>query len=169
MQSWLVNALVFSVILYASKSWSVHKADRSKINALEIWCWWQMLRVSWTEKRTNVSILREVGVQKRLSAVVLSRILKYFDLISRMEAMESLFIQEKEVERTRGRGWSPIRWTDSIQKAMSRSSLTHARLYQERIDVPSHWPSVTEGEWMVTSRCSLVRRYHTNKKILNLY
>ena len=77
---WLVNALVFPVFLYASQTWSVGKAEGEmrKVNALEIWCWQRVLCASWTEKRTNISILREVGVQKWLSAVVVSYMLKYF-------------------------------------------------------------------------------------------
>ncbi|CAH2233643.1 jg14387 [Pararge aegeria aegeria] len=84
-----------------------------------MWCWRRMLGVSWTEFRTNISILQEIGIKKRLSALVQSCILKFFGHVSRRESdsIERLVVQGK-VEGTRGRGRSPMRWTDQIKSAV---------------------------------------------------
>ncbi|CAH2234371.1 jg23673 [Pararge aegeria aegeria] len=79
-----------------------------------MWCWRQMLGVSWTEFCTNISILQEIGIKKRLSALVQSRILKFFGHVSRRESdsIERFVVQGKVA---RGLGRSPIRWTDQIK------------------------------------------------------
>lgn len=127
----LVNSLVFSVFLYASETWTVRDEDRRRIDALEMWCWRRLLRVSWMEKRTNASILREVGVEKRLSAVVLSRIMRYFGHVTRANNIETIFVQGK-VNGARGRGRSPMRWTDTIRKATGHSFQACVRSAQNR-------------------------------------
>ncbi|KAI8442208.1 hypothetical protein MSG28_005792 [Choristoneura fumiferana] len=115
----LVRALVFPIFLYAAETWTLREVERRKIDALEMWCWRRMLGVSWTEFRTNESILQELGIKQRLSSMVQSRILTFFGHICRKEdaAMERLVIQGK-VEGTRPRGRSPMRWTDQVKAAI---------------------------------------------------
>ncbi|CAH2226459.1 jg4165 [Pararge aegeria aegeria] len=115
----LVQTLVFPIFLYAAETWTLRLVEKKKIDALEIWCWRRMLGVSWTEFRTNISILQEIGIKKRLSALVQSRILKFFGHVSRRESdsIGRLVVQGK-VEGTRGRGRSPMRWTDQIKSAV---------------------------------------------------
>ncbi|CAH2268569.1 jg20064 [Pararge aegeria aegeria] len=81
--------------------------------------WWRRIEVTWTEFRTNISILQEIDIEKRLSALVQSRILKFFGHVSRLESdsIERLVVQGK-VEGTRGRGRSLMRWTDQIKSAV---------------------------------------------------
>lgn len=115
----LIRALVFPIFLYAAETWTLREAEKSKIDALEMWCWRKMLGVSWTEFRTNISILQELGIKQRLSAIVQARILQFFGHVSRRgnDSIERLVVQGK-VEGTRARGRSPMRWTDQIKSAV---------------------------------------------------
>lgn len=114
----LVRTLIFPIFLYAAETWTLRDTEKKKIDALEMWCWRRMLRVSWTEFRTNASILQELGIKQRLSALVQSRILKLFGHISRRnnDSLDRLVVQGR-VEGSRPRGRSPMRWTDQV-KAM---------------------------------------------------
>ncbi|KAI8436861.1 hypothetical protein MSG28_010313 [Choristoneura fumiferana] len=116
----LVRALVFPIFLYAAETWTLREVEKKKkIDALEMWCWRRMLGVSWTEFRTNESILRKLGIKQRLSPLVQSRILTFFGHVCRRGevSIERLVIQGK-VEGTRPRGRSPMRWTDQIKAAV---------------------------------------------------
>ena len=106
----LVRALIFPIFLYSAETWTIRVNEKNKIDALEMWCWRRMLGVSWTEHRTNVSIIQELGITQRLSSIVQARILSFFGHVSRRESMsiERLVVQGK-VEGTRARGRSPMR------------------------------------------------------------
>lgn len=127
----LVNTLVFSVFLYGSETWSLRQADRKRIDALEMWCWRRLLRIPWTARRTNVSVLKEVGVRKRLSTIVLGRMLSYFGHVMRAQKMETLFVQGK-VDGKRGRDRSPTRWTDAVRKSTGRTFQDCVRIAHDR-------------------------------------
>ncbi|XP_063628267.1 uncharacterized protein LOC134799784 [Cydia splendana] len=109
----IIRTLVFSIFLYGSESWTIRSAERKKIEAFEMWCWRRMLRISWTAKRTNVSILQQLGIQTRLSTTCFKRILSYFGHIARREPdnLEKLVVVGK-VDGKRRRGRSPARWSD---------------------------------------------------------
>lgn len=115
----LVRALVFPIFLYAAETWTLRESEKKKIDALEMWCWRRMLGVSWTDFRTNASILQELGITQRLSSIVQARILTFFGHVSRRDgtSIERLVVQGK-VEGTRARGRSPLRWTDQIRTAV---------------------------------------------------
>lgn len=115
----LVRTLVFPIFLYAAETWTVRELEKGKIDALEMWCWRKMLGISWTDFRTNVSIIQELGITQRLSAVVQSRILTYFGHVSRRnnDSIERLVVQGK-VEGVRSRGRSPMRWTDQVKSVV---------------------------------------------------
>ncbi|XP_063547168.1 uncharacterized protein LOC134754758 [Cydia strobilella] len=119
----LVRSLVFPVLLYGAETWTVRESERKRIDDLEMWCWRRMLRISWTQRRTNISILQEFKVTQRLSAIVHSRILRYFGHITRKEddAMERLVVQGR-VDGTRPRLRPSMRWTDQV-KALTGSPL----------------------------------------------
>ncbi|KAJ0174897.1 hypothetical protein K1T71_010005 [Dendrolimus kikuchii] len=116
----LVRALVFPIFLYGAETWTIRESERKKIDALEMWCWRRMLRLAWTQFRTNVSILEELDIKQRLSSIVQGRILTFFGHITRREdtSVERLVVQGK-VEGTRARGRSPMRWTDQIKSALN--------------------------------------------------
>lgn len=115
----LVRALIFSIFLYASETWTLRESERKKIDVLEMWCWRRMLRVSWNQFRTNKSILEELGIKQRLSSIVQARILTFFGHVIRRDnvSIERLVVQGK-VEGTRPRGRSPMRWTDQVRTAV---------------------------------------------------
>ena len=127
----IVNALVFPVFSYASETWVILYGDRKRIDAFEMWVWRRMLRIPWTARRTNVSILNEVKPTQRLLSATYARILRFFGHISRHDTMERLVIQGKP-EGKRRRGRSPTRWTDTISKLTEKSFVTAAREANDR-------------------------------------
>ena len=74
----LVKAMVFSVVMYGCESWTIKKAERQRIGALELWCWRRLLRVPWTARRSNQSILKEVSPEYSLEGLMLKLKLQYF-------------------------------------------------------------------------------------------
>ena len=120
----LVNALVFPVFSYACETWVIRASDRKRIDAFEMWVWRRLLRIPWTARRTNASVLNEIKPTQRLSSVTYSRILKLFGHISRHDTMERLVVQGKP-EGKRERGRSPTRWTELISK-LTESTLEKA-------------------------------------------
>lgn len=112
----IIKTLIFPVLLYGAETWSIKAVDRRKIDAFELWCWRRVLRIPWTAKRTNLSIIQEVKEPQRLSKLVQGRILRYFGHLQRRDVdnLERLIVQG-QVEGTRSRGRSPIRWTDQIR------------------------------------------------------
>ena len=122
----LVKSLVFSIFLYGAETWTVLKKDRDRINAFEMWCWRRLLRIPWTARRTNASILGELGVRYRLDAVVSDRILRYFGHTMRRERGLERTIVEGRVLGVRPRGRSPSRWVDQI-KALTGIPLRESR------------------------------------------
>lgn len=117
----LVKTLVFPIFSYASETWVILAADRRRIDAFEMWCWRRMLRIPWTAKRTNVSILNEIKPEQRLSSMICGRILRFFGHITRSNNVEKLVVQGRTTGKRR-RGRSPTRWTDLIAR------LTNLRL-----------------------------------------
>lgn len=127
----LVNALIFPVFSYASETWVIRASDRKRIDAFEMWVWRRMLRVPWTARRTNASILEEIKPVQRLSSMTYGRILKFFGHISRHDNLEKLVVQGRP-EGKRKRGRSPTRWTDVISKLTKASIVTAARQANDR-------------------------------------
>ena len=85
----LVKAMVFPVVMYGCESWTVKKAERRRIDAFELWCWRRLLRVSWTARRSNQSILKEVSPGCSLEGMMLKMKLQYFGhLIRRLDSLE---------------------------------------------------------------------------------
>lgn len=113
----LVKCLVFSIFLYASESWVVKKADRRRIDAFEMWIWRRMLRIPWTARRTNASILQEISPPQRLSSIVYQRILTFFGHIQRKQDMERLVVQGK-ADGKRRRGRSTTIWVDITKQIL---------------------------------------------------
>ena len=100
----IVKAMVFPVVMYRCESWTVKKAECRRIDAFELWCWRRLLRVPWTARRSNQSILKEIGPGCSLQGLMLKLKLQYFDrLMQRAESFEkTLMLQKIEVRRRRG-------------------------------------------------------------------
>ena len=96
----LIKAMVFLVIMYGCESWTVKKAERQRIDAFELWCWRRLLRVPWTARRSNLSILKEISLEYLLEGLMLKLKLQYFDhLMQRTDLM----LGKTEGRRRRGR------------------------------------------------------------------
>ena len=129
----LVKTLIFPVFMYGAETWSIRERERQRIDAFEMWCWRRMLCIPWTARRTNVSILQELNVQRRLSATVRANILKFFGHITRSgeDSIERLVVQG-HVEGRRPRGRSPTRWTDQIKSITGKSFQECTRAAMDR-------------------------------------
>ena len=109
----LVRALVFPIALYGCESWTTRKTEKKKIASFENWCWRRMLRVSWTDRRTNASIDEEIGSGTTLLNQALKQKLSYFGHVVRADGLEkSLMLGMGEGKRNRGR--PRARWMDEI-------------------------------------------------------
>ena len=114
----LVKAMVFPVVMYGCESWTVKKAERRKIDASELWCWRRLLRVPWTARRSNQSILKELSPACSLEGLTLKLKLQYFDhLMRRPDSFEKNLMLGK-IEGRRRRGWQRMRWLDGITESM---------------------------------------------------
>ena len=114
----LVKAMVFPVVTYGCESWTVKKAEHRRIDAFEMWCWRRLMKVPWTARRSNKSILREVCPGCTLEGLMLKLKLQYFGhLMRRVDSLEkTLMLGRIEVRRRRGR--QRMRWLDGITDSM---------------------------------------------------
>ena len=110
----LVKAMVFPVVMYGCESWTVKKAELWKIDAFERWCWTRLLRVPWTARRSNQSILKDISSGCSLEGLMLKLKLQYFGhLMQRVDSLEKTLMLEK-FEGRRKRGRQRMRWLDGI-------------------------------------------------------
>ena len=110
----LVKAIVFPVVMYGCESWTVKKAERRSTDAFELWCWRRLLRVPWTARRSNQSILKEISPGCSLEGRMLKLKLQYFDhLMRRVDSLEKTLMLGGIGDRRR-RGRQRMRWLDGI-------------------------------------------------------
>ena len=110
----LVKAMVFPVVMYGCESWTVKKAECWRIDAFELWCWRRLLRVPWTARRSNKSILKEISPGCSLEGLMLKLKLQYFGhLMWRVDSLEKTLMLGRIGGRRRG-GWQRMRWLDGI-------------------------------------------------------
>ena len=110
----LVKAVVFPVVMYGCESWTTKKAEHRRIDACELWCWRRLLRVPWTARRSNQSILKEISPDYSLEGLMLKLKLQYFGhLMRRADSLEKTLMLGK-IEGRRRRGWQRMRWLDCI-------------------------------------------------------
>ena len=117
----LVKAMVFSVVMYRCENWTVKKAEYWKIDAFELWCWRRLLRVLWTERRSNQSILKDISPGCSLEGLMLKQKLQYLGhLMGRVDSLEKTLMLGGIGGRRR-RGWQRMRWLDGITNSMGMS------------------------------------------------
>ena len=117
----LVKAMVFPVVMYGYESWTVKKAEHQRIDAFELWCWRRLLRVPWTAKRSNQSILKEISPGCSLEGLMLRLKLQYFGHVMwSVDSFEKTLMLGK-IEGRRRRGWQRMRWLDGITDSMDMS------------------------------------------------
>ena len=114
----LVKAMVFPVVMYRCESWTIKKAECQRIDAFELWCWRRLLRVPWTARRSNQSILKEISPGYSLEGLILKLKLQYFGhLMQRADSLEKTLMLGK-IEGRRRRGQRRMRWLDGITYSM---------------------------------------------------
>ena len=117
----LVKAMVSPVVMYGCESWSVKKAEPWRTDAFELWCWRRLLRVPWTARRSNQSILKEISPECSLEGLMLKLKLQYFGhLMRRADSLEKTLMPGK-IDGRRRRGRQRMRWLDGITDSMDMS------------------------------------------------
>ena len=114
----LVKAMVFPVVMYRCESWTVKKAEHWRIDAFELWCWRRLLRVPWTARRSNQSILKEISPKYSLEGLILTLKLQYYGhLMWRTDSFEKTLMLGK-IKGRRRRGQQRMRWLEGITDSM---------------------------------------------------
>ena len=137
----LVKAMVFPVIVYGCESWTIKQAERQRIDAFELWCWRRLLRVPWTARNSNQSILKEISPECSLEGLMLKLKLQYFGhLMQRVDSFEKTLMLGK-IEGGRRRGQQRVTWLDGTTDSMDMGLGGFRELVMDR----EAWHDTTHG------------------------